>query len=65
MTTLPRLRDLRLRAMLTQVALAKKGKVTEQTIVNAEAGKRVTFSTAQKVAAALNVTPQALAGIEE
>jgi DNA-binding XRE family transcriptional regulator len=65
MPTLTRLRETRERAMLSQDDLAKRAKVSPVTVIHAEAGRRVHFKTAGKLAAALNVTPQKLAGIEE
>ena len=58
--TVPRLREFRLSAVLTQVALAAKAGVAEPTVVAAERGKTVRISTVQKLAAALGVAPQDL-----
>ena len=58
--TVPRLRELRLSAVLTQVALAAKAGVAEPTVVAAERGKQVRISTVRKLAAALGVAPQDL-----
>jgi transcriptional regulator with XRE-family HTH domain len=58
--TVPKLRELRLSAVLTQVALAAKAGVAEPTVVAAERGKPVRISTVRKLAAALGVAPQDL-----
>ena len=65
MPTLPRLKAYRERAMLSQRALAAKAKVSQPTVPRAERGDPVTFVTARKLARALRVTPQALAGIDD
>jgi DNA-binding XRE family transcriptional regulator len=65
MPTLTRLRELREHAMLTQDDLAKRAKVSPVTVLHAEHGRRINFKTAHKLAAALDTTPQRLAGIEE
>ena len=62
--TVPRLREIRLSAVLTQVALAAKAGVAEPTVVAAERGKKIRISTVQKLAAALGVSPQDLVRTE-
>ncbi len=56
----PRLREIRRSAVLTQVELATKAGIAEPTVVAAEQGKKVRISTVQKLANALGVTPQEL-----
>ena len=58
---LPRLKEHRERAFLTQADLAEKSGVAETTINRIEKGRHgARISTARKLAAALGVTPQDL-----
>ena len=57
---LPGLRGARTRRLLTQAALAAKSGVGRNTIARIETGDPAAFSTAQKLAAALEVAPEAL-----
>ncbi len=52
---LPRLREFREAALLTQEELAQAAGVVRNTVVRAEAGDPVLFSSARKLAAALGV----------
>ncbi len=63
---LPRLRECRERAFLTQADLAKKSGVAETTINRIENGRHgARISTARKLASALGVTPQELIAAPE
>ena len=55
---MPTLRELRLRAVLTQEELAHKAGVSRTTVVAAEKGKRPRPKTIRAVAKALGVAPQ-------
>jgi transcriptional regulator with XRE-family HTH domain len=58
-----RLRTLRMARVLTQEALAEKSGVSKATIIRLEAGKMAArFSTIHKLAHALGVAPEELAG---
>ena len=56
----PRLRQVRRAAVLTQADLAARAGVSEATVVAAERGKPVRISTVRKLAAGLGVDPAAL-----
>jgi transcriptional regulator with XRE-family HTH domain len=59
----PKLRQVRERAYLTQAELAKKSKVTESTISRLEAEhQEARISTVRKLAEALGVKPEELTG---
>ena len=58
--TLARLRELRLRAALSQDDLAQLAGVSRQTVARGEAGEAVRPSSVRKLAEALRVKPQAL-----
>lgn len=55
-----RLRELRLRRLLTQEDLAKKSGVGVTTIIRVEAGREGRISTLRRLAAALDVSPEEL-----
>lgn len=57
---LPRLKEYRQRALLTQAELAAKSGVAEVTIARIETGHGARFSTIRKLAAALNVEAEQL-----
>lgn len=59
----PRLRDARIRAFLTQVELAERAGVAEPTVVAAEKGKKIRISTVRKLAEALGIGPQDLVAL--
>lgn len=60
---LPHLRDLRLRAVMSQEELARRSGVARDTISKLETGKRRAYpSTVRKLAEGLEVEPQALLG---
>jgi transcriptional regulator with XRE-family HTH domain len=60
---LPHLRDLRLRAVMSQEELARRSGVARDTISKLETGKRGAYpSTVRKLAEVLEVEPQALIG---
>jgi len=60
---LPHLRDLRLRAVMSQEELARRSGVARDTISKLETGKRRAYpSTIRKLAEGLEVEPQALVG---
>jgi transcriptional regulator with XRE-family HTH domain len=56
----PHLRAWRVKALLTQAALAKQAGVAAQTITRAESGDRVSVLTAERLARALGVTMRQL-----
>lgn len=55
---MPRLRELRLQAVLTQAELGQKAGVSRTTVVAAEKGKRPRPRTIRALAKALGVKPQ-------
>jgi len=57
---LPRLREIRIEAWMSQQALAHKAGLGIQTVVRADAGRNVEPDTARKLAAALGVTVETL-----
>ncbi|HEV2460940.1 MAG TPA: helix-turn-helix transcriptional regulator [Ktedonobacterales bacterium] len=59
---LPHLAAYRRRAALSQRELAEKASVTRQTVIRAESGEGIRYSNVRKLADALGVTPEALAG---
>ena len=61
MPVLPRLRELREAAMLSQRDLAERANLSPTTIVHAEAGQDVRFVTVRALAEALGVEPAELA----
>lgn len=62
---LPNLRSIRIKALLSQAALAKKAGLTQLTISKVEhTGIRARFGTINKLAAALGVKPEELMGVE-
>ena len=65
MIKLPRLQTVRLHALHTQTAFAELAGLTRQTIAHIEDGGYCTLLTANKIAQALDTTPEALQGIEE
>ena len=65
MIKLPRLEALRTRALLSQASLAERAKIARQTISYIEDGTHCSLLTANKIAQALDTTPEALQGIEE
>ena len=58
--SLPGLRDVRLKRLLTQAQLAAASGVSLHVVNRAENGERVAVTTAQKFAGALQVRPEAL-----
>lgn len=59
-----RLKELRRKAGLTQMELARKAKVSQQTISNIERGRVRSARDLVKIAKALNITADYLAGAE-
>ncbi len=59
---LPGLRDARMRRLWTQRQLAAEAGISAHVANRAENGERVSVTTAQKLAAALRVRPEALLG---
>jgi transcriptional regulator with XRE-family HTH domain len=57
---LPYLREWRVKALLTQSALAKRAGVAAQTVTRAESGDRVSLLTAERLARALGVSVRQL-----
>ena len=61
----PSLRALRLRSLLTQSELSKRSDVSAFTILRAENGKPVSFSSVKKLAFALGTNPEILTNHDE
>lgn len=61
--TLPGLRDVRLRRLLTQAQLAQAAGISDHVVNRAENGERVAVRTAQKLATVLRVRPEALLNV--
>ena len=59
---LPALREVRLRALLTQGQLAEQAGVSRQSITRAERGEPVAPATIRRLARALRVAPEILMG---
>ena len=59
---LPRLRELRLRALLSQAQLGEKAGLTRHTIGRLEAGEPATPTSIRKLSRALKVAPEVLMG---
>jgi transcriptional regulator with XRE-family HTH domain len=58
----PGLKEVRMRALLTQVQLAQRAKVDRNTVARLETGDSAALSTIRKLAEALDVPPAVLIG---